>query len=72
LFISQKYGRKESFAITKLGLSKIYEGQGNFKEALDQVKEAYKLFEKLGMKKYIDESQEIINRLEKKVEKMRK
>jgi hypothetical protein len=41
----------------------------NLKEALNQVTEAHNLFEKLGMKKYIDESQEMINRIEKKIRK---
>lgn len=67
--ISQKYGRKETIARAKFGLAKISEQMDNYKEALNQVTEAYTLFEKLGMKKFIDESQEMIDRLEKKIGK---
>ena len=69
LVVSQKFGRKDTIGRARLGFAKISEKQGNFKEALNQVKEAYNLFEKLGMKKYIDESQEMIDRLEKKMKK---
>jgi len=44
----------------------------NYKEALNQVTEAHNLFEKPGMKKYIDESQEMKSRLEKNIEKIKK
>ncbi len=54
--ISQKYGRKETIVRAKLGLAKINERIDNYKEALNQVAEAHNLFEKLGMKNFIDES----------------
>ncbi len=69
LLISQKYGRKDTLARAKLGLAKINEKRNNLKEALNLTNEAYNLFEKLGMKKYINESQEMIDRLEKKIKK---
>jgi len=69
LTLNQKYGRKDIIAKAKLGLSKLYERKKENGEALNQINEALLLFEKLGMKKYIDESQEMIVRLEKKIRK---
>ncbi|MCI0496437.1 tetratricopeptide repeat protein, partial [candidate division KSB1 bacterium] len=65
LELYQKRKQQDIIAQARLGLAKLYAKQGKVKDALDQVKEAYTLFEKLGMKKYIDESQEMIERLEK-------
>lgn len=65
LAISQEYKRKDHIARAKLGLSKLSEIRKNYSEALRLANEALTDFKKLGMKKYIEEAQAIIERLKK-------
>jgi len=67
LKLSQKYKTQDLIVFSKLGLAKLYEKKGYVIDALNMVKEAYSIFEILGIKKYINESQEMIVRLEKEV-----
>ena len=48
-------------------MAKVYKKSGNFTEAKNLVNEASILFQKLGMKKYIEEAEEMIERLTKQL-----
>ena len=72
LSLNQKYERQDLIAQAKFGLAKVNELKKNWIEALRLATEALVSFQRLGMKKYIDESQEMMARIEKKIEKMRK
>ncbi len=65
LSLNQKYERQDLIARAKFGLAKVNELKKNWIEALRLANETLASFQRLGMKKYIDESQEMIDRLEK-------
>ena len=65
LSIQQKYGRSVGIAYCKYGLAKAEEGFSNFKEAYTLASESNDIYHRLGMKKQIEETATMMERLKK-------
>ena len=72
LTLLQKLGRQDRIGHVKHGLAILNEQQANFSDALVFAQEALEIYERLGMKKAIEELRELVERLEGKIAEARK
>ncbi|MBC8262790.1 MAG: hypothetical protein H8E47_01515 [Anaerolineales bacterium] len=60
---------REEIANVKLGFGLLEEKTGNYDKAMEFAQDALKIFERLGMKKEIEETHELVERLEREMAK---
>lgn len=67
LDISQKVGRVDQIASFKAGLAKTLEMLKDYRQARTLAQEALAVYQRLGMKKEVEETQTLVARLEEKL-----
>ena len=67
LALSQRIGRQDNIACAQYGLAHVGERADDFSSALELAHSAREIFERLGMRKEIEETQALVVRLEEKL-----
>ena len=72
LALSQRIGRQDNIACAQYGLARVGERAGNFASALELAHSAQEIFERLGMRKEMEETRELVEMLEGGIAEARK
>jgi tetratricopeptide (TPR) repeat protein len=67
LALNQRIGRQDNIACAQYGLARVGERAGDFSSALELAHSAQEIFERLGMRKEVEETQALVVRLEEKL-----